>query len=265
MITSSHNPQIQAVRALLARRKEREERQAFVVEGIRLAEEALQAGWLPDWVLVSDTLSERGRKVKDAFAAHGIAIDTVRPELMDSISDTETSQGFLAVYTYRRLPLPDVFDFLVVVDEVRDPGNLGTLLRSCAAAGVQGVLVSPGTVDAFAPKVLRAGMGAQFHLPVITMTWDQVHTLCKKAAVPLSLYLAEAGEGIPPWQIDLRRPLALVVGGEAEGASDEARRKVDGLITIPMPGKSESLNAAVAASILLFEVVRQRSQGSPRN
>jgi TrmH family RNA methyltransferase len=259
MITSSHNARIQSVRAMLGRRKEREELKAFVVEGVRLAEEALVAGWLPHWVLVSESLSERGRKVVSAFKARGVEVETVSPGLMESVSDTETSQGLLAVFPYRELPLPDRLDFLLVVDEVRDPGNLGTLLRSAAAASVQAVLLSPGTVDVFAPKVLRAGMGAQFRLPARTMTWDQIQALCKKSAVPISIFLAEAGQGTPLWQVDLRRPVALVLGGEAEGASPEARRVADGMITIPMPGQSESLNAAVAASILLFEVVRQRN------
>ncbi|HVP20873.1 MAG TPA: RNA methyltransferase [Anaerolineaceae bacterium] len=259
MITSFHNARIQSVRALLGRRKEREELKAFVVEGVRLAEEALMAGWLPQWMLVSETLSERGRKVANAYAARGIEVETVSSHLMESISDTETSQGLMAVFSNRDLPLPDRPNFLLVVDEVRDPGNLGTLLRSAAAAGVQAALVSPGTADVFSAKVLRAGMGAQFHLPVRTMTWDQVRTYCKKSIAPVSLYLAEAGQGTPLWQVDLRQPVALVVGGEAEGASLQARQMIDGLITIPMPGQGESLNAAVAASILLFEVVRQRS------
>jgi TrmH family RNA methyltransferase len=258
MITSSHNSKIQAVRDLLGRRKDRQQSGTFVIEGVRLAEEALQAGWLPKWVLVSANISERGRALVEAFSQKGAEVEEITPSLMESLSDTDTAPGLLAVIPERELPLPTVLDFALVADAVRDPGNLGAILRSAGAAGVQAVFLSPGTVDPFAPKVLRAGMGAQFRLPLRSITWSQIKETCKQRPQPLTLYLAEAGKGVPLWQSDLRSPVALVVGGEAEGASAEGRDAVDQAITIPMPGKSESLNAAVAASILLFEVVRQR-------
>lgn len=260
MITSSHNPKIQAVRALLARRKDRVEQGVFVVEGVRLAEEAFQAGWIPQQVLVSQQLSERGRSLARALSESGVDVEDIIPSLMSSLADTEAPQGILAVFHTRQLPFPQELDFVLVADAIRDPGNLGTILRSAFAAGVQGVLLSPGTVDAFAPKVLRAGMGAQFHLPIEVMAWDEILRLCRSSSSPLRLFLAEAGQGVSLWQADLCPPLALIVGGEAEGASQEARKAADGLINVPMPGQSESLNAAVAASLILFEVVRQRSE-----
>ncbi len=258
MITSSHNPKIQTVRDLLGRRKERQQSGTFVVEGVRLAEEAMQAGWLPKSVLYSANISERGQSLVEQFGQKGVEVEEILPSLMESLSDTDTAPGLLAVMPERELPLPAALDFVLVADAVRDPGNLGAILRSAAEAGVQVVFLAPGTVDAFAPKVLRAGMGAQFRLPLRSLSWSQIREACKQTAHPLSLYLAEAEEGVPLWQADLLSPTALVVGGEAEGASPEGRSAVDGFITIPMPGKSESLNAAVAASILLFEVVRQR-------
>jgi TrmH family RNA methyltransferase len=143
---------------------------------------------------------------------------------------------------------------------MRDPGNLGTMIRSAAAAGAQAVFLAPGTADPFAPKVVRSAMGAHFRLPLIAMDWEQIVWQCKaKACPPVQLLLSEASEGKPCWQMDLREPLALIIGGEADGASPEAIKAADQLITIPMPGKSESLNAAIAAGILLFEVVRQRN------
>ncbi len=153
--------------------------------------------------------------------------------------------------------LPDRLDFLLVADELRDPGNLGTLLRSASAAGVQAVALTPGTTDAFNPKVVRAGMGAHFRLPVVNLDWLHIRSLAEERS--LRLYLADAQGGRPGWQLDLRAPVGLVVGGEAEGASRAARKFVDDIITIPMPGHIESLNAAIAGSILLFEVVRQRN------
>jgi RNA methyltransferase, TrmH family len=258
MITSSQNTKIQQVRALLGRRQAREEAHAFVVEGVRLAEEALAAGCRAMLVLYSNEVSERGRMVVQEFAQRGVEIAEVSPVILNSLSATENGQGLLAVLEDVSLALPARPDFVLIADQVRDPGNLGTLLRTAAAAGVQAVLLAPGTTDAFAPKVLRSGMGAHFRLPLRSLDWTQIRQFCQPA---LKIYLAEAGEGTACWQLNMRVPLALVVGGEADGASDEARQSVDGLVTIPMPGKSESLNAAIAASILLFEIVRQRFIG----
>ncbi len=256
MITSAHNARIQLARALLGRRKERDEAGAFVVEGVRLAEEALLAGWLPRFVLYSERLSERGQQLIARFAQAGVETEEVAARLLEELSETEASQGILAVLPRRAFPLPRRPDFVVVADGLRDPGNMGTLLRSAAAAGAQAVLLPPGTTDAFAPKVVRSGMGAHFRLPVLALDWAQIEALCR----PLRVFVAEAEQGVVCWQADFRQPLALVVGGEAEGASAEARRLCTDYVTIPMPGRSESLNAAVAAGVLLFEVVRQRRQ-----
>ena len=137
---------------------------------------------------------------------------------------------------------------------LRDPGNLGTLLRSAAATGVQVALLPPETTDAFAPKVLRAGMGAHFRLPIHSMTWEQIY----EQTEGLQIYLANM-DGRSCWETDLRKPLALIIGGEAEGAGEEARKLAAEKISIPMAGNVESLNAGVAGSVLMFEVVRQRS------
>jgi TrmH family RNA methyltransferase len=139
---------------------------------------------------------------------------------------------------------------------MRDPGNLGTLIRTAAAAGVQAVLLPPETTDAFAPKVIRAGMGAHFWLPIHEMNWDQIEQVCKRSN--LQLFLADMF-GRSCWETDLRGPLALIVGGEAEGASEQARTLANQTISIPISEKVESLNAGVAGAVLMFEVVRQRN------
>lgn len=254
MITSAQNPKLKLVRALLGRPKERREANAFVAEGVRLLEEALAAGWLFRFALAGERLSERGEALVAALRAHGVEVEVVADALLDSISDTETAQGLLAVLD---LPAPDPqpapLDFVLIPDQIRDPGNLGTLLRTAAAAGVQAVFLPPETTDAFAPKVVRAGMGAHFRLSILSLSWDEIRTRTSG----LHLLLADM-DGRPCWEIDLRLPLALIVGGEAEGASPAARRLAPAAISIPMPGGIESLNAGVAGSILMFEVVRQR-------
>lgn len=260
MITSNQNPKIKFVRSLFGRPKSRRKAGAFVVEGVRLVEEALAANWnrasLPfRFVLVSLELNERGKKLVKELAERGVEVEEVAPEILQSISETETSQGILAVLNDFRLPIPNSPNFLLIPDSIRDPGNLGTLLRTAAAAGVQAVLLPPETTDAFAPKVVRAGMGAHFHLPIRALSWDEIRQLVN--SLNLSVYLADMN-GVVCWQTDFRLPLALIVGGEAEGATDSARKLARSTVSIPMSGKTESLNAAVAGSVLMFEILRQR-------
>ena len=259
LISSPHNPHLQRVRALLEKKKQRDEEQAFVVEGVRLVEEALASGWQAELALFTAQLSERGRAVVRGLEASGAEVCQVEPRLLDAAAGTETPQGLLAVLKRKASALPEKLDFVLIADNLRDPGNLGTLLRSAAAAGAQAALLSPGSTDAFSPKVLRAGMGAHFRLPILHLAWAEIHAACQENN--LRVLLAESAGGVSCWETDLRGPLALLVGSEAEGASAEGQALTAQAIHIPMPGQSESLNAAVAASILLFEVVRQRQGG----
>jgi TrmH family RNA methyltransferase len=258
MITSSQNPKIKWVRSLQDHSRTRRQEGLFIVEGVRLVEEALAAGWQARLVLYSDELSDRGRKLLDGFSAQNAPFEQVSPQALRAASDTETPQGILAVLAQRALPLPPRLDFVFIPDSLRDPGNLGAMLRTAAAAGVQAVFIPPGTVDAFAPKVLRAGMGAHFRLPVHTLGWAEIAAHSRD----LTVYLAAVGAGTAYTQVDWRVACALVVGGEAEGASPPAEKLASQRVHIPMPGGSESLNAAVAAGILLFEAVRQRFPGA---
>jgi RNA methyltransferase, TrmH family len=258
MITSVHNPKIQLIRQLIARRTEREAAGLCVVEGIRLCEEAWQNGWQPNLVLFSDEISARGSDLLRQMTEKGVEIEQAAHPLLKSLGDTETSQGLLALFTMKTVPLPVNADFIVAADGIRDPGNLGTLLRSASAAGVQVVILTNQSTDPFSPKVLRAGMGAQFRLPLITLDADQLVAYCKKQTPACSILAAVGQQGQSIWETDLRQPIALVVGSEADGVSPALIQSADLSVTIPMPGGSESLNAATAASILIFEVIRQR-------
>jgi TrmH family RNA methyltransferase len=260
MITSTQNPKIKHIRALLTSRQDRQQEKLFVVEGVRLAEEAAKAEVRPAEVLFSSDLSPRGRELVNTFSTTGIVVDEVDPHILHSLSDTDTPQGILVVLPQPVTHLPEDWDLLLVLDQIRDPGNLGTMLRSAGAAGVQGVILTPGSVDVFSPKVVRAGMGAHFRLPLLTLDWPEITTVCKqKRSQPATILIADSTGGSPCWQMDLRHPLALVIGSEAEGPQPAAFTAADSLLHIPMPGKAESLNAAVAAAILLYEVVRQRT------
>jgi len=258
MITSVHNPKVQMVRKLLAHTKRRREEQAFVIEGVRLAEESLHAEWSARQVFYTGQLDERGKAVVDGFSARGTPAEQVTEAVMKAVSETETPQGLLVVLTVRTLPLPPAPNFLLILDGVRDPGNLGTVLRTAAAAGVQAVLLTPGCADAWSPKVLRAGMGAHFRLPIHSLEWKEIKQILGALANRVRVYLADPAAGIPYTNADFRSPMALIVGGEAAGAGAESVSLADETVHIPMPGGSESLNAGIAASILLFEAVRQR-------
>jgi TrmH family RNA methyltransferase len=253
LITSSQNAKIKLVRALLGRAKERREANAFVVEGVRLVEEAINSKWELQFALYDESLSERGISQVEGLRSLGVDVEMVSENLMKSLSETETPQGLLAVVTLKQLPVTNRPNFLLIPDQIRDPGNLGTLLRSAAATGVQAVILPPETTDPFAPKVVRSGMGAHFRLPMQSMSWEQIAARTKD----MQIYVADM-DGKSCWEIDLRQPLAVIVGGEAEGASEQARKLATGNISIPMAGNVESLNAGVAGSVLMFEVVRQR-------
>lgn len=253
MITSSQNSKIKLVRALLGRAKERREANAFVVEGVRLLEDAETSDWRFRFALYDDLLNERGKLILERLISRGVEVEEVSENIMKSLSDTETPQGILGVLQVSNLPISSLLSFVVIPDQIRDPGNLGTLLRTAAATGVQAILLPPETTDAFAPKVVRSGMGAHFRLPIHSMTWEEIKAQTKG----LQIYLADMN-GQSCWEMDLRQPLALIVGGEAAGASDEARNLATQQISIPMSGNVESLNAGVAGSVLMFEVVRQR-------
>lgn len=258
MITSDKNPKIQQVRALIDHAKERKTSSSFVIEGVRLVGEAFLAQWELQLILISDNLSPHGREIVAAARKQAINVEEIPPQMMAKLGDTTTPQGILAIASFPVPKLPERLNFTLICDAIRDPGNLGTILRTAQAAGVQALVLSPGTTDPFAPKVVRAGMGAHFHLPIFQFNWPEIQAVCQHSH--LNVYLASAGSSTYYWQVNLIEPTAIIIGGEAEGASQEAKKLASQTISIPMPGQSESLNAAISAGILLFETVRQRSQ-----
>jgi len=255
MITSLQNPKIKWVRKLITNSRFRRQEEMFVVEGVRMAEEALKAGWTAQLVLFTNALNQRGKQLLTSHAFSEVA-EEVSPAILRSISDTETPQGILVVLEVKVLTIPKPLDFVLVPDVVRDPGNLGAILRTASAAGVQAVVIPPETVDPYSPKVTRSAMGAHFRLPIPVYPWDDIEDLFRENQ--LTVLLASSGEGVEYTRIDLGKPVAWIIGGEAAGASPQALRLVRHKVHIPMQGEVESLNAAAAAAVLLFETVRQR-------
>ncbi len=256
MITSLKNDRVRLIRSLQQRRRVRQRERLVVIEGIRLCREAQRTGVVPSFVLFTREAQD-DRRVASLLAEwreRGVVSLPASPEVMAGCSDTQSPQGIIAVVPRPVLSPPPHPTFSLVLDRIRDPGNLGAILRTSLAAGVDQVLLTPGTVDAANPKVMRAGMGAHFWLPIRTVRWDGV----KEAVGGSPLYLAAARGGVDYTEVDWRNPAALVIGGEAEGAGPQARERAAGLVTIPLSGKVESLNAAAAAAVILFEAARQR-------
>ncbi len=267
MLTSLANDRVKLVRALQGQRKAREKEGRFVVEGARLVEEALKADAPVDFAFHTADLDDRARAALGQLRKRGATLVEVSPEVMKACSDTEHPQAILVVlpqllitnYQFQNQELV-ISNLLLVCDRIADPGNLGALLRSAAAAGVDAALLAPGTVDAFNPKVVRAGMGAHFRLPIESLDWDKIG----ERVNGLKVRLAEANSLISNLrspirydQADWTLPSALIIGSEADGPSEAARACAAERVFIPMPGETESLNAAIAGSVILFEAVRQ--------
>lgn len=259
MITSHSNPKVKLVRSL-ARRRERFAARQFVVEGVRLIEEAIDAHLAPALVLHTASVEDdaRARALLDRLRA--ITPDTleVSDAVMKEIASTETPQGIVAVLPFVELPMLAQPQLVLILDSVRDPGNVGTLLRSARAAGVDAVFCAPNTADPYNDKVVRAAMGAHFAVPVRVASWQMIEEVVR--GIP-RVYLADARGDVVYTRADWTRPVALIVGGEAEGASDTAQTIATARVSIPMRGGAESLNAAMAATVLLFEVGRMKDEG----
>jgi len=253
VITSVRNPRIKWIRSLQTRRKSRRGG-FFVVEGIRLAREVAASKVPVSLVLHTPKLGELEGDLIAAMAGSGAEVLEVADSVMRVCSSTESAPGLLAVLPSLDLRAPDEVDLALVVDRVADPGNLGALLRSADAAGVQVVFLTEDTVDAYNPKVVRGAMGAHFRLPVVSTSIPAL----RDHLSGLEVWLAEAGTGLAYDQVDWRRPSAVVIGSEARGPQDEIRSMASGSVHVPMHSGTESLNAAVAAGVILFEIARQR-------
>lgn len=226
-----------------------------MVEGRRAVADALATGARPTLVLLREGTEAA---FADVVGLADFPRRIVAPRLFDATSDTVTPAGLLAVF-----PLPTVTPrrsstsppLHLVVDRLADPGNLGTLLRAATAAGVTAVHLSPGTVDPFASKVVRAGMGAQFRLTIDALTPESARTLIDECSLRV---VARATAGTAYTSLDWRQSALLIVGSETNGVAPDVAALGTVAATIPMAAGVDSLNAAVAAAVILFEAARQR-------
>jgi TrmH family RNA methyltransferase len=253
MITSLTNDKVKFVRSL-AERKHRIKARRFVIEGARLIDDALASNLTPDWIFCAERLPSRSQETLSRLKKRGVELIPVSDAVFKACSDTETPQGLIAVLPFPRLAVPSNPKMILIADSLRDPGNLGTLLRSAAATDVDLVLLSPETVDAYNPKVVRGAMGAHFRLLIVEAAWADIADQVRG----MNIYLAAADGELTYTNSDWTQPSALIVGSEASGASKDAAQLATHRISIPLSREVESLNAAVAASVILFEAKRQR-------
>ena len=257
MITSRSNSKVKYVRSL-HRRVTRHRGRKFLVEGVRLVEEMKKAGQEPVFLFLTEEAmaDPRSASLVEWVGTWGGEALVVSPGLMLYMAETETPQGVLAVADFPRLETV-TSDLMLVLDGVRDPGNLGTILRTAEAAGAGQVFTLRGTADVFSPKVVRGAMGAHFRLPISwDRSWEEVERMLEQSQV----LLAVPRGGQAYYEVDWTRPSTLLIGGEAGGAGPKAQSLASELVTVPMKEGVESLNVAVAAGILLFEAARQRAR-----
>lgn len=256
MITSTSNPQVKRLLQLQKKSKARTEEKVFVVEGLRMFQE------VPfervEKVYVSETLYN---KKKHELQLDKYPFEILSEHVFQHVSDTKTPQGILCVVKQQFYDVKEILQMknphFMVLDNLQDPGNLGTIVRTAEGAGVDAVFMSKDCVDIYNPKTIRSTMGSIYRVPTIYIedTPNLLEEFSKKGIQSYAAHL----EGKQAYdQEEYRAGTAILIGNEGNGLRDEVAKKADTWVRIPMQGKVESLNAAIAASILMFEVARQR-------
>lgn len=253
-VTSKENSVYKLIKAL-SRKKVRKNSGLFFMEGTRLLEEAINKGVKIKYLIINETAENVPKINQDCQVLR------LPNNLFKKISETVSPQGIIAVAKQIEISLTDIIlgenPLIVVLNGLQDPGNLGTIIRSSAAAGVTAVLLTGGTVDLYNPKVIRSTMGSLFQVPIVNgldddeaVRWLNDHSL--------NIMVADLDSKEYYYSVDLKKPLALVIGNENRGPNDIWKIAAYKKIKIPILGFTESLNASVAAGIILYDAVRQR-------
>jgi len=260
-ITSSKNPLIKEVKSLY-RKKGRMKNKAFIIEGIKIINEAIENNYPIENILYTDQLLKNNEgvdflnRLKDIYSPIYVSNN-----IFKEISDTENPQGVLAVAQLQYRAIEEIKlntkPFLLYLDEVQDPGNMGTIIRTADAFDIDGIIISEGCVDPYNPKVVRATMGSIFRTPLY-YTANGLDELKALKDSGMKIYSTSLEGSIPIYEADYKGGIILVIGNESKGVKEDIQKMSDILIKIPMPGKAESLNAGVAASIIMYEVMKQR-------
>ncbi len=261
-VTSRDNPYIKEYLKLKKNRSYRYKSGQIAVEGPNLVGEAIKAGLAPGVIFVTDNYlkSDYDQLFKDAPADTRLLILT--EVLFSLIAETDTPQAVAAIFPYNfsesASQVDKTADPVLILDHLQDPGNVGTIIRTAVAAGVKRIYYTKGCADPFNPKALRATAGAVFRMMPL-LEKDPVKLTAELQNKGFQVVASTAGSGKDYRTVDYHKPTVLVVGNEAGGISQEMLAAADISVTIPLPGEVESLNAAVAAGVLIFEIIRYRS------
>lgn len=258
MITSTSNSQIKEIMQLQKKSKTRWQQRVFVVEGPRMVSEAPK-----DRILAAYLSESFAAKEPDWIRRlGGIPYEIVSDSVFASVSETRTPQGILCLVRMPEYTIEDLLvrenPHLLLLESIQDPGNLGTMLRTGEGAGIDGIIMNRQTVDLFNPKTVRATMGSLFRVPYL-MVEDLAEIIAILRGRGIRLYAAHLDGSKNYDQPDYTKGTAFLIGNEGNGLREETASLADTYIRIPMEGKVESLNAAIAATLLMYEVHRQRS------
>lgn len=257
IITSTSNQQVKQLIQLQKKAKERTAQDVFIVEGPKMYQE------VPGERLVHTYVSESFYNKKKDWFEKEKQVTILADRVFESVSDTKTPQGVLCLVKQYHYILPDLCKgqpLLMILENLQDPGNLGTILRTAEGAGVTGILMTRGCVDIYNPKVIRSTMGSIYRMPFY-YTDDLKADLLKLKEQGVLLYAAHLKGTQTYDQKDYGKGTGFLIGNESKGLSDETADLADVYVKIPMCGQVESLNAAVASSILMYEANRQRRNG----
>ena len=256
MITSTSNPQIKRLLQLQKKSKARSEEQVFIVEGMRMFLEVPQKR--VEKVYISETLYNRK---KHELNLQDFPFEILSDSVFSHVSDTQTPQGILCVVKQKKYDLEKLLNVgnphFIVLDNLQDPGNLGTIVRTAEGAGVDAIFMSQDCVDIYNPKTIRSTMGSIYRMPTIYI--EDILLLLEKFKKKGIQSYATHLDGMNAYDKEnYQSGTAILIGNEGNGLRDEVAQKADKRVLIPMQGQVESLNAAIAASIMMFEVFRQR-------
>lgn len=256
MISSTSNNQIKNIAKLLKSSKARREQGVFLVEGKKMFLEAKKLG-LVERVYVSEELFEEWKSEEHL---QGVSYEVVASKVFKEITDTMTPQGVIATVRMHSTSVDDMLKSdnvrLVFLENLRDPGNLGTIVRTAEGAGMTGIVLSRESVDIYNPKVVRSTMGAIFRMPFVYV--NDIREAMKEAQQAGTMFYATHLKGTKYYdEIEYPEKTAIIIGNEANGITDETAEQADVYVKIPMCGQVESLNAAVAASVMMYEILRQ--------
>jgi len=263
-ITSTSNPIIKELKSL-HKKKYRYQYKKYFLEGIRSVEECIKYNSKIEYIIYSESLLglNGGAKLYEDILKLNITIIKTTDQILKSVSDTDNPQGIIAVVNFKESKLEELVSndksLFIILDSIQDPGNMGTIIRTCDAFNVDGVIISEGSVDLYNPKTIRSTMGSIFHIPIVFSEniLDTVKYLKSNEITIMSTALEDSTD---IHNVDLNRPVAIIIGNEANGVRNELLSVSNANIKIPMPGKAESLNAAIASSIVIYEANRQRQK-----